>query len=105
MNYVEQPVTTKMNLLTLFLQQLGLFVPKPRDRARVMYCGKRKREGKNSLCSKQRNFTFRMLFPFTMPEMTGSKLKVFRREKKLTWNVGRLTSMKPVPLMLVCSIA
>ena len=42
MGYVEQPVTTKISLLTLFPQQLHLFVLNPRDRARFTHWEKEK---------------------------------------------------------------
>lgn len=93
MGYVEQPVTTKISLLTVFPQQLRLFVLNPRDRARFTNCEKEK-EKEEILCvqNKETNFIFRLLFPFIVPETTDSKPQLFQRGKKITWNVGHLTS-------------
>lgn len=63
MDYVEQPVTTKINLLTLFLQQLRLFVPNPRDRAQFTYCGKRKKRMKEFFVLKTKKFYIQNALP------------------------------------------
>lgn len=92
MDYVEQPVTTKINLLTLFLQQLRLFVPNPRDRAQFMYCGKRKKEKEGILCAQNKEILHsECSSPLLFLKWLNSKPKLFQG-RKLTWNVGHLTS-------------
>ena len=95
MGYVEQPVTTKISLLTLFPQQLRLFVLNPRDRARFTHCGKKKKRRRKFFVFETKKQILHSGYSFPLlclKQLIVNKLQLFQRGKKITWNVGHLTS-------------
>ena len=94
MGYVEQPVTTKISLLTLFPQQLRLFVLNPRDRARFTHCGKKKKRRRKFFVfkTKKQILYSGCSFPLLCLKQLIVNHSCFKEEKKITWNVGHLTS-------------
>lgn len=66
----------------------------PKGQSQVHTLWEKEKEKEEILCvqNKETNFIFRLLFPFIVSETTDSKPQLFQRGKKITWNVGHLTS-------------